>query len=368
MSGAANGRRGHGALRRLPWLGSDQVAVRLHMGRVSTRFSVRTAAVCAGLAVLTVALVAVNVSIGEFGIPLSKVLPSMVGLADTTSNFVVQTLRLPRSLDAVLAGMAFGISGAILQSVTSNPLASPDVVGVESGAAAGAVFVIVAAGQTAHGVALGALAGGLATATGVYLLAYQRGGVSGYRLILIGISVAAALVSVTSYLLLRASVNDAAEAALWLSGSLSGRGWADLLPVCAAMIVALPLLPMLSRRLAALQLGDDTARALGLHAERSRVALVLAATILAAAATASAGPVLFVALVAPQLARRLTHTATGALMPAALLGAVLVCAGDVLGREVIAPNELPVGVVTAILGAPYLLWFLARSTRAGAGD
>ncbi len=367
MSRTLDALRRHGAVRSVPWLGSGQVVVNLRALRLSARLSRRTAAVCAGLAMLTVGLVAVNVSIGDFGIPLGRVLPSIVGLGDTASNFVVQTLRLPRSLDAVLAGMAFGISGAILQSVTSNPLASPDVVGVESGAAAGAVFVIVAAGDTAHGVALGAMAGGLVTATGVYVLAYQRGGVSGYRLILIGISVAAALVSVTSYLLLRASVNDAAEAALWLSGSLSGRGWADLYPVCAAMIVAVPLLPMLSRRLAGLQLGDDTARALGLHAERSRIALVLAATVLAATATASAGPVLFVALVAPQLARRLTRTATGALVPAALLGAVLVCAGDVLGRELIAPNELPVGVVTAVLGAPYLLWFLARSARPGSG-
>jgi iron complex transport system permease protein len=366
MSRAAHALRRRGIVRRVPWLGSDQIVVALRPLGLSTRLSARTAAVCTGLAALTVGLVAVNVSIGDFGIPLAKVLPSIAGLADTTSNFVVQTLRLPRSLDAVLAGMAFGISGAILQSVTRNPLASPDVVGVESGAAAGAVFVIVAAGETAHGVALGALAGGLLTATGVYVLAYQRGGVSGYRLILIGISVAAALISVTSYLLLRASVNDAAEAALWLSGSLSGRGWTDLYPVGAAMVVATALLPLLSRRLAGLQLGDDTARALGLHAERSRVALVLAATILAAAATASAGPVLFVALVAPQLARRLTRTAAGALVPAALLGAVLVCAADVLGRELIAPNELPVGIVTAILGAPYLLWFLARSSRTGA--
>jgi iron complex transport system permease protein len=207
--------------------------------------------------------------------------------------------------------------------------------------------------------------GGLITAFAVYVLSYSSG-VSGYRLILIGILVASALSSVTSYLLLHASIYQAQEAAVWLSGSLSGRSWTDLVPVGLALAVLLPLTPLLTRQLRALQLGDDTARGVGVRVEVSRAVLILTGAILAATATASAGPILFVALVAPQLARRIARTTSAALVPAALVGAVLVCAADLLGRMVIPPTEEPVGVVTAILGAPYLLWFLAQSNRVGA--
>jgi iron complex transport system permease protein len=347
--------------------GTDHVSIRLAVPAYSARISVRVLKVCACLLAAIVVLVALNVSVGQYAIPLPRVLPAIVGLGDRTTTFIVQTLRLPRALDAVLVGIAFAMSGTIFQSVLRNPLASPDVLGIESGAAFAAVFMIVSAGNTAINVTGGALVGGLATAFAVYLLAYRRAGVSGYRLMLIGISIAAALTSVTVYLLIRASTNQAQSAAVWLNGSLNGRGWADLVPVGLALLVTLPFVPLLTRHLRALHLGDDTARGLGVRVESSRVLLILTGAILAAAATASAGPLLFVALVAPQLARRIARTTTAALIPAALVGATLVCAADLVGRLIIAPSEEPVGVVTAILGAPYLLWYLSRSNRAGAG-
>lgn len=355
------------AVKRMRWLGADEVSVRLAVPEYSARISLRVVKVCAFLLAAVVVLVLVNVSVGEYSIPLTKVLPSLVGFGDSTTHFIVWTLRLPRSLDAALVGIAFGMSGAIFQTVLRNPLAGPDVLGVESGAAAAAVFVIVAAGSGIVAVSAGALVGGLLTAFAVYALAYKRSGTSGYRLILIGISVAAALSSLTTYLLTRASVNQAQQAVVWLSGSLSERGWVDLRPVALGLLVLLPLTPLLARQLRALQLGNDTARGLGAHVEASRFGLLMAGAILAATATASAGPVLFVALVAPQLARRIARTTTASLAPAALVGAALVCAADLVGRVVIAPTEEPVGVVTAILGAPYLLWYLGRSGRAGSG-
>jgi iron complex transport system permease protein len=355
------------AVKRTRRLGADELSVRLAAPESSARISLRVVKVCAFLLAAIVGLVLANVSVGVYSLPLTKVLPALVGFGDSTTHFIVWTLRLPRSVDAMLVGLAFGMSGAIFQSVLRNPLAGPDVLGVESGAAAAAVFVIVAAGRGFVSVTAGALVGALLTAFAIYVLAYRRGGASGYRLILIGISVAAALSSLTTYLLTRASVYQIQEAMAWLTGSLTNRGWIDLRPIAVALAVTLPLTPLLTRQLRVVQLGDDTARGLGVRLEASRVVLLLTGAVLAAAATASAGPVLFVALVAPQLARRITHTTTAALAPAALIGAALVCAADLVGRLIIAPTEEPVGVVTAILGAPYLLWFLARANRAGAG-
>jgi iron complex transport system permease protein len=347
-------------VKRLRSLDPNQIAVRV-ASRVSVRVSVRAVKVSGVLVLGIITIVAINVSIGQYSIPFVKVIPAILGLSDRTTNFIVQTLRLPASLDAVLSGLAFGISGAIFQSVSGNPLASPDVMGVESGAAIGAVLIIVTVGSTARNVAGAALVGGLLTACAVYLLAYRKAGTAGYRLILIGISIASALTAVTSYLLTRATVSTAQAAIIWLSGSLNNRGWTDLYPVGAALLAIVPFAPIMSRRLSALQLGDETARGLGVHVEASRRTLLFAAAVLAAAATASAGPVLFVALVAPQLGRRLARTTSAALTSAGLVGATLMCAAVLVGRVVPGTTSVPVGVITGILGAPYLLWFLARS-------
>lgn len=329
------------------------------------RVDVRAATVSMALVGVIAAAFVVNVSVGDFPIPLGDVVASIVGSGNADSDFIVRTLRLPRSLTAVLVGAAFGLSGAIFQSLARNPLASPDIIGVTAGAAAAAVAVIVLGDVTSSAtLATAALAGGLAAALVVYALAYRKG-VTGYRLVLVGIGVTAVLSSVTSYLLTRAEIFDAQRATVWLTGSLNGRGWEHVRPVGAALIVLVPIALVLGRQLRALQLGDDAARGLGVRVDVARLSLVVVGVGMAAVATASAGPVAFVALVSPQIARRLASASQLALVPAALVGSAVMLLSDLVGRRLFAPTELPVGVITALVGAPYLLWLLARANRIG---
>lgn len=351
---------------RLPSLGADQVAVRLTRPPVSARLSARTVSVCVVILGLIVLAAAVNVSVGDFLIPLPDVFPAIVGRGGADSDFIVRVLRLPRSLTGMLVGAAFGMSGAIFQSLARNPLASPDIIGVNAGAAFAAVLVIVFLDPHTIGVTAGALIGALGAAVAIYLLAYRRG-VSGYRLVLVGIAVTYTLASLTSYLLTRANIYDAARATVWLTGSLNGRGWDHVGPLGAALLVLVPAALLLGRHLRGLQLGDDAARGLGVRVEATRGGLLLTGVGLAATAVASAGPVAFVALISPQIARRLAGSAAGALAPAALVGALLTLVSDLIGRRLFAPTELPVGVITAIVGAPYFLWLLARANRVGRG-
>jgi iron complex transport system permease protein len=330
------------------------------------RVDPRAVLVSSALAVVIVVAGAVSVSVGDFPIPLADVVPAIVGLGNPGSDFIVRTLRLPRALTGALVGAAFGLSGAIFQSLARNALASPDVIGITAGASAAAVAVIVWIGDGSAVVSVGALVGALATAAAIYLLAYRRG-VVGYRLVLVGIGVAAVLGALTSYLLTRAEIFEAQRATVWLTGSLNGRSWDHVGPVAAALAVLLPVTLALGRQLRLLELGDDTAKGLGARVEASRAGLIAAGVGLAAVATASAGPIAFVALVAPQIARRLVHAGGATLVPSALVGAALVLLADLAARRAFAPTELPVGVVTGIIGAPYLLWLLARANRIGAG-
>ena len=334
---------------------------------VSTQLDLRVLGVCAALAVVIAVAFAVSVSVGDFPIPLAEVVPAIFGYGDPDADFIVRTLRLPRALTGLLVGIAFGLSGAIFQSLARNPLASPDIIGVTAGAGLAAVAIIVLAGSvSSFTISVGALVGALATAVAVYLLAYKRG-ITGYRLVLVGIGVSAVLFSLTSWLLTRAGIYDAARATVWLTGSLNGRGWEHVRPVGSALLILLPVTLALARPLRALQLDDDTARGVGVRVEPSKLGLVVAGVGLAALATASAGPVAFVALVAPQIARRLTVGSGVVLVPAALTGGALVLLSDLVATQAFAPVQLPVGVVTAVVGAPYLLWLLARANRVGRG-
>jgi iron complex transport system permease protein len=339
----------------------------LRVGGASVLWRPRVAAVGAVLLALLVLLCAVSVGRGDHVVPLGDVLAVLTGGGDPLQRLVVLELRLPRALTGALVGAALGLSGAITQSVTRNPLASPDVLGISAGAGAAAVAVIVLGGGTVAGTAqwvglpLAALAGGLLTALAGYLLAW-RDGVDGYRLVLIGIAIAALGTATTAWLLTRARITDAAQAFAWLTGSLNGRDWHHVVPVAAALLVCAVAAAPLARTLDALRFDDDTVRALGVRAEVGRAGLVTVAVALAAVATAAAGPVTFVALVAPQIALRLVRSSAPPLALAALLGAVLLVACDLVSRTVL-PVELPVGVVTAAVGAPYLLLLLLRRSR-----
>jgi iron complex transport system permease protein len=350
-----------------PTPGLDRLVV-LRSARLgwSTRVHLRAVVVTTVASVATFAAFAWSLSVGDFPIPIGDVLATLVGGGTADSAFIVETLRMPRALTAVLVGAAFGLSGAIFQRLARNPLASPDIIGINAGAAAAAVFVIVIVGGSTTQVTLGALGGSVATAIAVYVLAYQRG-VTGYRLVLVGIGLTAMLSSVTSYLLTRAEIFEAQRATVWLTGSLNARGWEHVRPVAVALAILVPVTLALARHLRTLELGDEAATGLGAPVERARAGLILAATALAAIATASAGPIGFVALVAPQIARRLVGGRSLALLPAAACGALLLVTSDLIGRRALSPTEMPVGIITAVLGAPYLLLLLARANRIGSG-
>jgi iron complex transport system permease protein len=333
-------------------------AVSLRSGRTRSR------SVLVVLVAATFVVFCVSISVGDFPIPLRDVMPAVAGRGSPDADFIVRTLRLPRAVAALLVGSAFGLSGSVFQLLARNPLASPDIIGITAGASASAVFMIVVVGASANAVSVGALVGSLTTALAIYLLAYKRG-VSSYRLVLVGIGVAAVLNAITSYLLTRAEILDAQRATVWLTGSLNARGWEHVRPLAIAMTVLCPVLVLLARPMRGLQLGDDAAKGLGIAVERSKAALIIVAVALCAVATSAAGPVAFVAFVAGPIARRLTGGSQLALLPAALVGALLLLASDLIARRAFAPTELPVGVITGIVGAPYLVWLIARANRIG---
>ena len=327
----------------------------------------RKLAVSTALAVATFVVICVSVSVGDFPIPLSDVIPGILGFGDRDATFIVQELRLPRAICGLLVGMALGISGAVFQTTVRNELASPDVIGITAGAGTAAVLTIVVWGSSSVSLSFAALIGASGTALAIYLLAYKRG-VAGYRLILVGIGFQFGLTSVTAYLLTRAEIEDVQRAAVWLAGSLNGRGWEQVTPLACAMAVLVPLILLLTRGLRALELGDDAAKGIGVPVQRMRAVIVIAAAGLAAFATAAAGPVAFVAFVAAPIARRLVGGGDVVLIPSALAGALLLLTADLIARKGLGSIELPVGILTGILGAPYLLWLLTTTNRAGTGD
>lgn len=324
----------------------------------------RTLGVCAGLVAAVLALLVVAVGTGDYPIAPGDVVKALVGQGDSATSFVVETLRLPRALTALLAGAALGAAGAIFQSVSRNPLGSPDIIGFTAGSASAAVFAITVIGGGTAAVAGGSIGGGLLTAFLVYGLAF-RDGVQGYRLVLVGIGISAMLEALTSYLLTRARIEDVQAASVWLTGSLNGRGWEHVWPTLAALGVLLPACAVLQRDLRMTEMGDDTAKALGVSVERSRLCTLLVGVLLTAVATAACGPVAFVALTAPQIARRLTAATGPGVMTAALMGAALLLASDVLAQRLFGSTTLPVGVLTGVLGGLYLIWLLAREARRG---
>lgn len=341
-------------------------AVGTRSGTVAVRVDLRGGLVGLGLLAAILVVSGVTLSTGDYHVPLPEVVRTLLGGGTGADQFIVTTLRLPRLLTGLLVGAALGISGAVFQSLTRNPLGSPDIVGFDTGAATGALIVILVLHGSMAQTSLGALAGGIGTALAVYLLAIKRG-VQGYRLILVGIGIAAMLTSANWYLLTRADVTDAQAAAVWITGSLNGRGWEQVRPVALAVLVLAPLAVWLGRGLRILELGDDTAKALGVGAERTRLAAVLVGVGLAAIATAAAGPIGFIALSAPQVARRLTRASGPNVIPAALTGALLLAGADLAAQRVFDPVQLPVGVATGAIGGVYLAWLLSREWRKGRG-
>jgi iron complex transport system permease protein len=327
----------------------------------------RSATVVTAVVALTLALMTWQLTTGDFPLPLGRVWATLRGQGTAGDEFIVYTLRLPRSVTAVLAGAAFGASGAVYQSVTRNPLGSPDIIGFTFGSAFGAVLAIVVFNASDLVVTGSALAGGLGVAVLVYVLAFRGGGVQGYRLILVGIGISAMLASFISYLILRANILDAQEAYIWLTGSLNGRDWDDVRIGAVGLVLLAPVLVALGPGLRMSEMGDDAAQALGVAVERTRRLALGFGAALCAVAVLCAGPITFVALAAPQIARRLTGSPTVQVIPAMALGALLLLASDTVAQRLVPTADLPVGVTTLALGGAYLAWLIAREGRTTIG-
>ncbi|MFI7575457.1 FecCD family ABC transporter permease [Micromonospora sp. NPDC049497] len=333
-------------------------------GGLSLRLRPRALAVGVACALLTVALGVVAIGSGDYPMSAADVLRTLAGGGSPAEDFIVTELRLPRLVTAVAVGAALALAGAVFQSLVRNPLGTPDILGFTQGAATGALVVVVLGGGSAM-LAGAALTGGLATGVLVYALAWRRG-VHGYRLILVGIGVAAILTGVNGWLLTRAPLMDAARAVLWLTGSLDGRGWSNAVPLLAALAVLVPVVLLANGpALRLVEMGDDAASALGVRVQRLRLVVLAAAVLLVSLAAAAAGPVSFLALTAPHLARRLTRAPGPNLLPSAAVGALLMVAADQIAQRAVPSHQLPVGVVTGVLGGGYLVWLLATERRAG---
>ncbi|RSS52784.1 iron chelate uptake ABC transporter family permease subunit [Streptomyces sp. WAC01280] len=333
-------------------------------GGLSVRYEPRAALSVLGLLVLTAAVAVVLIGTGDFPMTPGEVVDTLLGKGTVVQEFAVMDLRLPRVLVAVLVGAALAVGGAVFQSVSRNPLGSPDVIGFGQGATVGALAVIVLFRGDAAAAAGGAVVGGLVTGVTIYLLAWKKG-VHGYRLVLVGIGAAAMLTSVIHYLITKADLVDATRATVWMTGSLDGRDWSQFWPLFAVCCVLLPLVLGHGRALRMLEMGDDAAYALGVRVERTRIVLMASAVLLVAVATSAAGPIVFVSLSAPQLARRLTRAPGPNLAASALMGSALLLGADWIATNAFGERQLPVGVVTGILGGCYLLWLLVTERKAG---
>ncbi|WP_097912579.1 FecCD family ABC transporter permease [Streptomyces sp. b84] len=315
------------------------------------------------LVLLVAAVFAVTLMAGRTFYPPGDVFRVILGEQVPGASFTVGRLRLPRAVLALVAGFSFGLAGVTFQTMLRNPLASPDIIGISSGASAAAAIAIVTLSLGEVQVSVLAIAAGLGVALLVYSLAF-KGGVVGTRLILIGIGISAMLDSITSYVLSRAAEWDLQEAMRWLTGSLNGATWDQVVPALVAAAVLTPLLLGQARNLSALQLGDDTASALGVRVERTRITVIVAAVGLIAFATAAAGPIAFVAFLSGPIAARITGAGGSLLVPAGLVGSLLVLVADFTGQFAFG-ERYPVGVVTGVLGAPYLVHLIIRTNRAG---
>lgn len=344
----------------------------LRSGRpaVSLRLPARAVVVSVGLLAGIMAAVCLTAAFGEFAVPVPDVAATLLGHGSHLDALVILQFRLPRIAECVLAGAALGLSGGIFQLLTRNPLAAPDVIGVNEGAAVVAVWLLLA-GAPVSAVPAGAFAGALAAVAAVGALAVRRR-LSMYRLLLVGIGINTLGAAIVAYLLTHVSSADferLAVAQQWLLGSVSGSTWADVRLLALVLLAATPVALAAGRQLNAFALGDDLGTALGVPVTVMQLTLAGTGALLAAVVVSVAGPIGFVAFISPHIARRLTRTASAASLPAAMAtGGLLLLLADYAAQRVLEPTELPVGILTTIIGAPYLLLLLLRAERnAGVG-
>lgn len=338
----------------------------ISLRRVSVRVHRRSAAVVLIGFALLCALAVYSLTLGDYGLSAADSFRRLLGDDGPRDDFLgvyfVQSVRLPRMLAAVAVGAALGIAGRIFQTISGNPLGSPDIVGLSTGCATGALIAIIIMGSSPAVTGIGALLGGLAS--GAFILACAGGmRVTGIRVVLVGIGCSAALRAVNSLLIVKAPLEAAQRAQLWSAGSFSGVTIARLTPLLIVIAGVVAVCAVCAVPLGLVAMGDDIATGLGVRVRQTRVLLIIVAILLVASATAVAGPVAFVALAAPHVAHRLCAAGGVGFASSALVGAVLVLVSDICAQRLVAPAELPVGVVTGVVGGLYLLWLLIREVK-----
>lgn len=329
--------------------------------RVRRRVRRRTSIALVAIGLLWVGLFAARVLLGDFTVTIPDFFRIVAGEDIPVASFLVMESKLPRAVAGTLAGLAFGMSGAVFQSMLRNPLASPDVIGVSMGSSAAAVVAISWMGLEGVPVAAAATIGGLAVAVAVVFLSGSRGTATG-KLILVGIGLAAAMQSLVQWVLITTDVFRAQDALVWLTGTLGSVTWPDILRMAVSVGVLLPVVLGLLPRLRVLELGDDASQGLGVRAAPTRLLVMCAVVFVTAICTSVVGPIAFVALLSGPIARRLAGGRT-AVPLAGLVGACIVLAADYIGAYGVGDDNLPVGVVTGIAGAPFLLWLLVSTRR-----
>lgn len=336
--------------------------VRDHLAELGRRSRRRHATVYLATLVVVLVVVVITLSTGDLPVSLGQLVQVAIGKGDEASRLVLIDFRLPRLLMALVAGFALGCGGILFQTVLRNPLASPDIIGVVTGASLGAVTVLLVLGSTGLSVGMGALVGGIAMAALNVILAW-RSGMTGYRFVLCGIGLSFLASGFLGYALTRANVREAQVAVAWLAGSVSAADYGAVVQVGIVVAVALPLMVFTGRRLAIMELGDDVATSLGLRTSSFRMATIGLGTVVVAFAVAAAGPIAFVSLMAGPVARRLVGGAAVPVVLAGLTGALWTALGDLIGQHLIPSTPVPVGVITGLLAAPYLFWMLSGVTR-----
>ncbi|MDR6725664.1 iron complex transport system permease protein [Paenibacillus amylolyticus] len=315
------------------------------------------------LFMLSLVAAIVGTSIGSDYISPLHVLQTIIKLGTGDYDFVVLTLRLPRVLLSLLVGAALGMSGAILQGIIRNPLASPDVIGITGGAAVAAVgFVSILGGTISIKLLpLFAIIGALVTALVIYVLAWKKG-VTPIRLVLIGIGISAIMGAGTTFMLILSPFYTAGQAYIWLTGSIYGASWLDIQTILPVIFIVVPLAIWFARSLNAQEFGDDVATGLGVTVQWHRSLLLLCSVLLAGIAVAVAGTIGFVGLIAPHIARKLVGRMFGSLLlVSGLVGALLVLSADLIARTAFLPLDVPAGVFTAGIGAPFFLYLLFKN-------
>lgn len=317
---------------------------------------------------VTVLSFVISVGMGDMKINPVDVIYVFLGKGEPMHTMVVTMFRLPRVIIAMLAGMCLAVAGAILQGIIRNPLASPDIIGIAGGAGVAVITFLTLFSDSnnsltvsIHWLPLAAFIGATLVAILVYILAWKKG-VSPIRLVLIGIGISSLAQALTTLMMILGPVYRASQANIWLTGSVYGSTWSNVQILFPLTFILCSLTLVLARTLNVMAMGDEVATGLGSNVQRDRLILLLMSTALTGGAVAFAGAISFVGLMAPHIARRIVGSASGALIPvSALIGAILVLVADLIGRTAFSPHEIPAGVFTAIVGAPYFIYLLFKN-------